>query len=195
MRHGSLSFSPAPQVPRGVPSTQRSVHAAAVTVVLGGGSLGSARRRGGFRRCRSRRASRGPRGPRGRPVFTELPVQPTPSGAGHAGPRACCGRTGGPCLRWHSPSGVNTPGAFVRVPQRSRAASAAFGLQPGERTAPALSQGRAVGSGVAVAAARCVAGSKPEARPALWACSHLPPELGKLVPGGVAAGPRPDSTD
>lgn len=87
MRHGSLSFSPAPQVPRGVPSTQRSVHAAAVTVVLGGGSLGSARRRGGFRRCRSRRASRGPRGPRGRPVFTELPVQSTPSGAGHAGPR------------------------------------------------------------------------------------------------------------
>lgn len=90
---------------------------------------------------------------------------------------------------------MNTPGAFVRVPQRSRAASAAFGLQPGERTAPALSQGRAVGSGVAVAAARCVAGSKPEARPALWACSHLPAELGKLVPGGVAAGPRPDSTD
>lgn len=87
MRHGSLSFSPAPQVPRGVPSTQRSVHAAAVTVVLGGGSLGSARRRGGFRRCRSHRASRRPRGPRGRPVFTELPVQPTPSGAGHARPR------------------------------------------------------------------------------------------------------------
>lgn len=123
-----IFFSPAPQIPRGVPGTQHRVHVAVVTVVPSGSAQGGVAAPAGAVTTMPPASSspcthaavlprRGPHTGHGRVLSPRCcPSSRCPCAVRHGRVRAvqglgaCCGGTGGSRLGWHPPSGVKTRG-------------------------------------------------------------------------------------